>query len=163
MKAFSCLLQDRYYRLYRQATYPFYPVVLNIEEFESGLCDFLRCRGELCLTPPPSGAEEVVHGKDLTWLGLLFALLAAGCQFSDLSFTEKGLTSRVFGKYPNLFLAQLTIDTLVCCSFECLRLMNFYVRPTLASVQTLLVLGSVIQNDLNPGVSWCLLGTYCKL
>jgi len=51
----------------------------------------------------------------------------------------------------------------VCCSFECLRLTNFLSSPTLETIQTLLALGNVISNNMNPGVAWSLLGLNVRL
>jgi hypothetical protein len=42
--------------------------------------------------------EQNIYGKDLHWVGLLFATLASGCQCSDLPRKELQLTSQVYGK-----------------------------------------------------------------
>ena len=51
----------------------------------------------------------------------------------------------------------------MCCSFECLRFTNFLSHATLESVQTLLVLGNVISNNMNAGTAWNLLGITVRL
>jgi hypothetical protein len=51
----------------------------------------------------------------------------------------------------------------VCCSFECLRFTNFLSHVTLESIQTLLILGNVISNNMNAGTSWSLMGLTLRL
>ena len=52
---------------------------------------------------------------------------------------------------------------LVASSFHCLRLSNFLIRPTLESLQALLILGFVLANDMKAEASWALLGLSCRL
>jgi hypothetical protein len=53
---------------------------------------------------------------------------------------------------------------IVCCAYECLRVVNYLSRSTLLDIQNLLVLGNVISNNMNAGVAWSLLGTpYCHI
>ena len=90
-----------------------------------------------------NGSESSkLYGKDIAWIGTLYAILACAAQFNDTSMKERSLASRVF----------------VCLSFQCLRSTNFFQRPSVQSVQTMLLIGNVLQNDLNPGVAWTLLG-----
>jgi hypothetical protein len=51
----------------------------------------------------------------------------------------------------------------VCCSFECLRFTNFLSHATLENIQTLLILGNVISNNMNAGVAWTLMGLTVRL
>lgn len=39
-------------------------------------------------------------GVSIAFLGLLFAMLASGCQSSDLPSKERELTSQVYGMFP---------------------------------------------------------------
>jgi len=48
-------------------------------------------------------------------------------------------------------------------SFHCLRLSNFFLRPSLDSLQALLILGFVLANDMKAEASWALLGLTCRL
>lgn len=52
---------------------------------------------------------------------------------------------------------------LVQASFQCLRLSNFLVRPSLESLQALLILGFVLANDMKAEASWSLLGMTARL
>lgn len=47
---------------------------------------------------------------------------------------------------------------LVCCAYECLRIVNYLSCCQLDDIQNLLVLGNVISNSMNAGVAWALLG-----
>ena len=51
-----------------------------------------------------------------------------------------------------------TDTSVVCCAYECLRLVNYLSRSTLPDIQNLLVLGNVISNNMDAGVAWSLLG-----
>lgn len=44
-------------------------------------------------------------GVSIAYLGLLFAILASGCQSSDLGSKERELTSQVYGtfRFPDIF------------------------------------------------------------
>lgn len=46
----------------------------------------------------------------------------------------------------------------VCCSYQCLRMCNFVSQPTLEAMKTLLIIGNVLSYNMNPGVSYVLLG-----
>ncbi|KAK3054495.1 hypothetical protein LTS18_012005, partial [Coniosporium uncinatum] len=138
-----------YFGLYKDHPYVVYPAVADIAQFESDLLLFLINRASL--QPNDNGnngvSEQMVYGKSITWLGLLFACIASGCQSSNMPRKERDLTSQVF----------------VCCSFECLRFANFMSSPNLEIIQTLLVLGNVVANNMNAGVAWSLLGLTIRL
>jgi hypothetical protein len=51
-----------------------------------------------------------------------------------------------------------TDASIVCCAYECLRIVNYLSRATLPDIQNLLVLGNVISNNMDAGVAWSLLG-----
>ena len=113
---------------------------MELSDFEKQLYSFLSQRqaGEA----PKSSETSKLYGKDIAWVGTLYAMLACAAQFDDTSMKERSLASRVF----------------VCLSFQCLRSTNFFQRPSVQNVQTMLLIGNVLQNDLNPGVAWTLLG-----
>lgn len=131
----------RYYRAYSQIAIPFVPYLLDQEDFERRLVNVVQLLSE----NPDDGilgqaaADLTYH--ELAGYALLFSVLASGCQFADEISSERILTTRVF----------------VACSFECLRLANFYVQPSLDHVQTTLLLEYVVANDSNPGVGWTFL------
>jgi hypothetical protein len=57
----------------------------------------------------------------------------------------------------------ILINTVVCCAYECLRIINYLSRATSTDIQTLLILGNVISNNMNAGVAWSLLGLTIRL
>ncbi|OCL08497.1 hypothetical protein AOQ84DRAFT_376712 [Glonium stellatum] len=137
-----------FFRCYRETAHIVYPAVADIDQFESDLLLFLINRASAQSNQSDGGVtEEAIYGKNLPWIGLLFALLASGCQCSGLPRKERELTSQVY----------------VCCSFECLRFTNFLSHATLESIQTLLILGNVISNNMNAGVAWSLMGLTVRL
>lgn len=139
-----------FFRCYRETAHIVYPAVADIEQFESDLLLFLINRASAQSNSDGSNTgvtEEIIYGKSLHWIGLLFAILASGCQCSSLPRKERELTSQVY----------------VCCSFECLRFTNFLSHATLENIQTLLILGNVISNNMNAGVAWSLMGLTVRL
>jgi hypothetical protein len=134
-----------FFRCYRETAHVVYPAVADIETIESDLLLFLINRASAQGSPGIS--DQQIHGKDLHWVGLVFAILASGCQCSTLPRKERELTSQVY----------------ICCSFECLRFTNFLSHATLENIQTLLILGNVIGNNMNAGVSWSLMGLTVRL
>ncbi|KAJ5621003.1 hypothetical protein N7510_004987 [Penicillium lagena] len=86
-------------------------------------------------------------GVSIAYLGLLFAVLASGCQSSDLASKERELTSQVY----------------VCCSYQCLRMNNFLSQPNIEAIQALLVIGNVLSYNMNPGISYVLLGMTLRM
>ncbi|KIV99253.1 uncharacterized protein PV09_09024 [Verruconis gallopava] len=138
----------RIFKLYRDTPHVIFPGVVDIAEFESDLLDFLRTRATTSLTLGVGPlATQVVFGKSLHWLGLLFAILGSGIQSSELPRKERQMKSQVY----------------VCCAYECLRIVNYYTQTTLEDLQILLVLGKIISNNMNAGTSWSLLGLTIRL
>jgi hypothetical protein len=134
-----------FFRCYRETAHVVYPAVGDIETIESDLLLFLINRAS---SQGSSGiSDEQIYGKDFRWIGLVFAILASGCQCSTLPRKERELTSQVY----------------ICCSFECLRFTNFLSAATLENIQTLLILGNVISNNMNAGVAWTLMGLTVRL
>lgn len=134
-----------FFRCYRETAHVVYPAIADVENIESDLLLFLINRAS---SQGGTGvSEEQIFGKNFQWIGLLFAILASGCQCSTLPRKERELTSQVY----------------ICCSFECLRFTNFLSHATLENIQTLLVLGNVISNNMNAGVAWSLMGLTVRL
>jgi len=86
------------FKQFRDTAHIIYPGVIDILQFESDLLDFLRNRSSVELTVQVGSlASQMVFGKSLHWLGLLFATLASGFQCSDLSRKERQMKSQVYG------------------------------------------------------------------
>ncbi|KAL9089662.1 MAG: hypothetical protein Q9165_005694 [Trypethelium subeluteriae] len=134
-----------FFRYYRDTAHIIYSGLVDIEQFESEIAAFLTARANA--KSEQGVTEETIYGQSIHWVGLLFAVLASGCQCSSMSRKERELTSQVF----------------VCCSFECLRLINYFAHSNLDDIQNLLVLGNVISNNFNAGVAWSLMGLVIRL
>ena len=85
-------------RQYRDVAHILYPAVVDIDQLETDLTQFLIGRS----SNQPSidsyvNASSPVYGKSLHWLSLMFACLASGCQASSLPRKERHLTSQVYG------------------------------------------------------------------
>jgi hypothetical protein len=86
------------FKHYRDTAHVIFPGIANVAQFESELLDFLRFRKRGELTPEPGPfANQTVYGRDIHWLGLLFAALASGVQCSDISRKERQMKSQVYG------------------------------------------------------------------
>ena len=125
------------FQTYRDSGHVVYPAIVDIQAFEADLLQFLitRAREQASTTLDGGIDERSIYGQSIYWVGLLFAALAIGCQCIDMDRKQRELTSQVY----------------VCCSFECLRLTNFFSHGNLETLQTLLVLGNVLQNNNNAG------------
>ncbi|KAF2430302.1 hypothetical protein EJ08DRAFT_589314 [Tothia fuscella] len=138
----------QYFAHYRDTAHVLYPGIIDIEQFESDLTNFLINRSTNQIYSDGSElANQKAYGKNLHWVGLLFATLASGCQCSGRPRKVRQLTSQVF----------------VCCAYECLRIVNYLSHSTIVDIQNLLVLGNVISNNMNAGVAWALLGLTSRL
>ncbi|EOD46235.1 putative c6 transcription protein [Neofusicoccum parvum UCRNP2] len=131
-------------KYHKETAHTVFPAIADIDKLESELLRFLIARGGSTTDEDGSISgvtEQTIYGKDLHWVGLLFAVLASGCQCSAMPRKERELTSQVY----------------ICCSFECLRITNFLSHSNLETIQTLLILGNVMSNNMNAGVAWSLL------
>ena len=128
---------NRYFQGFRDIGHAVYPAIVDIQAFQADLLQFLITRAqEQASTSLDGGIDErMIYGKSIYWVGLLFAALALGCQCTDMLRSKREMLSRLY----------------ICCSFECLRLTNFFSYARLETIQTLLTLGNVIQNTNNAG------------
>lgn len=89
-----------YLRQYRDTAHVLFPGIIDMQQFEIDVMQFLTLRStvSLDLNQPPL-TEQNVYGKSAHWLGLLFACLASGCQCSNKPRRERQLTCQVYGTY----------------------------------------------------------------
>ncbi|KAJ9303289.1 transcriptional regulator family: Fungal Specific TF [Paecilomyces variotii] len=133
---------------YRDIGGTIYPVLADVVEFEEKLNMLLHNRSAAGgVYKSNDNQSQRPFGVSLAYIGLLFAVLASGCQSSDLPSKERELTSQVY----------------VCCSYQCLRMTNFLSQPTIEAIQTLLIIGNVLSYNMNPGVSYVLLGMTLRM
>jgi Fungal specific transcription factor domain/Fungal Zn(2)-Cys(6) binuclear cluster domain len=136
----------RLWQPYKAVAQTIFPAIGNVTKFENELGQFRIRRAQE--SPEDGITEQTIYGKKICWVGLLFAVLASGCHFSEhLDRSSRELTSKVF----------------ICCSFECLRLTNFLSSPSAESIQALAIFLNVLLNMYNAGVSWAMLGLAIRL
>lgn len=94
----SGALHNRFFGFYRDIGAVLYPVLSDVAEAERNLHRLLRNRAQAGggYRPDANGLVKP-FGMSLGFLSLLFAILASGCQLSDLSASERELTSWVYG------------------------------------------------------------------
>jgi hypothetical protein len=86
------------FKQYRDTAHVIYPGIIDIVQFESDILDFLRQRRNINLDVQPGPlTSQLVYGRDLHWLGLLFAAFASGAQCSELPRRERQMKSQVYG------------------------------------------------------------------
>ncbi|KAJ5089079.1 hypothetical protein N7532_007763, partial [Penicillium argentinense] len=137
-----------FFLYYKDIAGAIYPVLEDVYEFENTLELLLQSRiASGGVYREDADEAQNPFGVSIAYLGLLFAVLASGCQSSDLGSKERELTSQVY----------------VCCSYQCLRMTNFLSQPTIEAIQTLLVIGNVLSYNMNPGISYVLLGMTLRM
>lgn len=162
----------RFFSFYRDIGAVLYPVLADVTETEYNLHHLLRNRAQAGgeYRPDANGLVKP-FGMSLGFLSLVFAIFASGCQLSDLSTSERELTSWVYGGFllfsflfflgPLVLVAQsVRTDWLVSCSYQCLRMMNYVARPTVEVIQILLIISNVLSYNMNAGASYTLLGKF---
>jgi hypothetical protein len=76
-----------------------YPVIPDTASFEANLNTLFTHRAfSGGIHYPSEDGVERPFGVNLSWLGLLFAVLASGSQSSNLPAKERELTSQVYSK-----------------------------------------------------------------
>jgi hypothetical protein len=94
---------QRFFTFYRDVACTIYPVISDTHAFEVTLDTLLQNRilsgGEYV---PTSEGSDKPFGVTLSWLALLFAVLASGSQSSDRPAKERELTSQVYSELKTL-------------------------------------------------------------
>ncbi|KAJ9295526.1 transcriptional regulator family: Fungal Specific TF [Paecilomyces variotii] len=149
----------RYLEVYKNVVHPFFPAVVTIERFEAMLFAFLERR------PTFDNDSDLKQYVDLSWLSLLFGVLACGAQFSDDQIKERDLRSKVFSivslpYFPwNIQLNKFV----VCCSFQCLRSANMFFTTNMDQIQVMVLIGYYLRNNLDANSAWILMGSTLRL
>ncbi|KAJ5919856.1 hypothetical protein N7454_009691 [Penicillium verhagenii] len=151
----------RFVKFYKDIGAVLYPVLPDLDQIERQTNQILtgRQRAGGVYKPDANGLVKP-FGMDLPFLSLLFAILASGCQLSDLPERDRELTSWVYGVYPRVrshFKPMLTFDA-VSCAYQCLRMLNYVSQPTVEVIQILLIISNVLSYNMNAGASYTLLG-----
>lgn len=135
---------DRDYRLFQSFNthlQSFTPILSDVIAFEKQLCAFIDYK---------LSSDNTSHASNrlsLVWLSLLYAILASGTQFRDVPHAERTSEASKYMKY----------------SFQCLGYADYLSHPTVECLETLLVVGNVLQNLMKPQAAWILLGTTSRI
>ncbi|KKP00159.1 fungal specific transcription factor [Trichoderma harzianum] len=138
---------QRFIPLYRHTIHPFVPLLVDIDEFELRVCEYLESRAAGDLRHDSKTLNQWFTGKGINTIAVILATLSCSSYFSDISITERSTTALKF----------------VARAFQALRLANYMLRPSVEAVQTLLLLGNTLQNTGQSDGSWILLGTTIRL
>lgn len=93
--------ESRFFYYYRDIAGAIYPVLEDEYQFERKVDLLLRSRASTGGTYRADiDQAQKPFGVSIAFLGLLFAMLASGCQSSDLPSKERELTSQVYGMFP---------------------------------------------------------------
>ncbi|KAG9568731.1 hypothetical protein KCU71_g2940, partial [Aureobasidium melanogenum] len=136
----------RYSQCYQNIVWPFYPHVADAQELESLICVYLDRSSARETSGKPIFSSPITQ-LDIARTSLMLAVLASGVHFSDQPPYHRKTLSQEYARR----------------AFQCARLSNFLLRPNLESIQALLVLGHVLQNNGQAEASWALLGTTIRL
>lgn len=92
-------IYPRFFFFYRDVACTIYPVISDPSACEATLNGLLRNR-QLAggVYQPMDDSNDRPFGVSLSWLALLFAVLASGSQSSDRPPKERELTSQVYSK-----------------------------------------------------------------
>ena len=93
----SCLRVYSALQEYRSKVHVISPGIILLDEFEQDLQDFLIQRASGVNGVFSRDPTADMYGKEICWVGVLFAVLAAASQFGSLPLVDRSLTSRVFG------------------------------------------------------------------
>jgi hypothetical protein len=90
---------QRFFSYYRDVACTIYPVISDTQVFEATLNGLLQNRNlSGGVYVPTDASNDRPFGVSLSWLALLFAVLASGSQSSDRPPKERELTSQVYSR-----------------------------------------------------------------
>ncbi|RSL43557.1 hypothetical protein CEP54_015045 [Fusarium duplospermum] len=122
------------FNTYRHRVHPSQLVLDDLDEVEKVVCSLI-------------GRDSSQEQNDSDCLCLLHAILAAGAQFSDLAPSARVQKSQKHLKHALSFLGAF----------------QYLWNPSKRLLQALVILGHVLQNDMNPRGAWVLGGTTIRL
>lgn len=137
----------RFSSTYKSFSYPFNPVIFDLDHLESGICNYLedlaadRLRSRLLSTE----RRQAEYG--LSWIALLLSTLAHGAQLSEEAPEQRLAASQDYVRRAMVFL----------------RLANYLLRPVNESIQALLIISNVLRNDGQLNAAHAIVGTAIRL
>lgn len=156
----------RYFHFYRIFADPFSPTVVDIEEVETNIYTYLNTQvSKKNHSTGIDGSNYTDSELSIGQICMILATLASGAHFSDDGLAERTKRSQDFGMLQSFFIRfeNLLTYTKARRSFQALRLANFLFRPSLEVIQTLLILGHVLQNQGQSDATWAMLGLTVRL
>lgn len=144
---FKGINDNRFFHFYRLCAYPFNPILVDVDCFESDLCSYLNAHAAGEFRGFSRISERWSTGRSIGHISLLLATLASGAHYSDLEHPQRSDACQELARR----------------SFQALRLANFLFRPSLDTIQALLILGNTLQNNGQSDAAWALLGTTVRL
>ncbi|KAL7941522.1 hypothetical protein V8C42DRAFT_334817 [Trichoderma barbatum] len=134
----------RYFPSHGATIYPLNPVLMDPDDLESAFCDYLSAleAGELRI--PDVLSTKWVCKAYISRIALLLAALATSAHYSVMQSPRKR--------------SEHCLD-FVQRAFDALRLANYVLHPSLDGVQTLLIIGTVLQDVGQSDGAWVMMGT----
>jgi hypothetical protein len=110
-----------------------------------------------CLDPSEQAKTLL---QDMNWIALLFAISASGLQNSSTRSADERLACRSYGMVSFQRLVTFCFNNIfiVTAACHCLSLAQGFIRPTLNSIQSLIIIVQVLQNELFTEAAWNLVG-----
>jgi hypothetical protein len=90
--------ETRFFHCYRATAYPFNPIIVDIDQFESDLCTYLSAHAAGELHDPGKISDCWATNKSIGYISLLLATLAAGSHYSDVEYPHRQELSIGFGR-----------------------------------------------------------------
>ena len=158
-----------FFNFHKTLAHPFNPILLNIDQFELDICEYLNGYANGQFTEK-SISQQWSSKKAVDLIGLILVVLASGAHFSNLDHDRRTSLLQEYGIGSEIDCRRLSSQHQKLISydpgrgsFEALRIGNFLFQPSIENIQTLLLLGNTLQNSGQSDASWALLGTTIRL
>ncbi|KAK4066215.1 transcriptional regulator family: Fungal Specific TF [Trichoderma aggressivum f. europaeum] len=139
-----CTLAVRYFPSHGATIYPLNPVMLDPDGLESAFCEYLTALEAGELRSPDVPSSKWVCKAYISRIALLLAALATSAHYSVMQSPKKR--------------SEHCLD-FVQRAFDALRLANYVLHPSLDGIQTLLIIGTVLQDVGQSDGAWVMMGT----
>ncbi|KAL7928281.1 hypothetical protein V8C35DRAFT_245147 [Trichoderma chlorosporum] len=134
----------RYFPSHGATIYPLHPVLIDPDGLESAFCDYLSDLEAGELRSPDVLSTKWVCKAFISRIALLLASLATSAHYSVMQSPKKR--------------SEHCLD-FVQRAFDALRLANYALHPSLDGIQTLLIIGTVLQDVGQSDGAWVMMGT----
>ncbi|KAM0462161.1 hypothetical protein ACHAPV_002333 [Trichoderma viride] len=138
----------RYFPSHGATIYPLNPVLIDPDDLESAYCDYLSALEAGELKDPNVFSPKWVCKAYISRIALLLAALATSAHYSVMQ------SPRRRSEHCRDYIQR---------AFDCLRLANYVLHPSLDVVQTLLIIGTVLQDVGQSDGAWVMLGTTVRI